>query len=93
MSKYNPNEFIAALVKKMNGREIPSCPYCGEKKFTTTQSFATILIGEDKKNINLGPNIPAGMVICENCGHMEFFAMGALGLLNTEEHDGDSNGK
>lgn len=89
MSKYNPNEFIAALVKKMNGREIPDCPYCGGDKFTTTQNFATILIGDETKNIRLGPNIPAGMIICENCGHMELFAMGSLGLLKAEEHDSD----
>ena len=91
MSKYNPNEFIAALEKKLNGRKIPNCPYCGGDKFTTTQNFATILIGDDTKSINLGPSIPAGMVICEKCGHMEFFAMGSLGLLKTEGHD--SNGK
>jgi len=89
MSKYNPNEFIGALSQKMNGRGFPNCPYCGGKNFTTTKSFATILIGEDTKNINLGPNIPAGMVVCENCGHMEFFAMGSLGLLKAEERDGD----
>ena len=89
MSKYNPNEFIAALSEKIKNRDIPNCPYCGGNKFTTTQNFATILIGDDAKNISLGPNIPAGMLICENCGHMEFFAMGALGLLNAEENDGD----
>lgn len=89
MSKYNPNEFIAALGAKMNGRNVPNCPYCGGNKFTTTQSFATILIGDDTKNISLGPNIPAGIVVCENCGHMEFFALGSLGLLKMEEHDGD----
>ena len=89
MSKYNPNEFIAALGAKMNGRNVPNCPYCGGEKFTTTQSFATILIGDDSKNISLGPNIPAGMIVCENCGHIEFFAMGSLGLLKAEEHNGD----
>lgn len=89
MSKYNPKEFITALGAKMNGRIIPDCPYCGGKKFTTTQSIATILIGDDTKNISLGPNIPAAMIICENCGHMEFFAMGSLGLLKAEENDGD----
>lgn len=89
MSKYNPNEFIAALGAKMNGRNVPNCPYCGGGKFTTTQSFATILIGDDTKNINLGPNIPAGMIVCENCGHIEFFAMGSLGLLKAEENEGD----
>lgn len=88
MSKYSPNKFIVALEQKINGHRFPACPYCGGQKFTTTQSFATILIAEDTKNINLGPNIPAGMVICEKCGHIEFFAMGSLGLLNTEDHDG-----
>ena len=88
MSKYNPNKFIAALGQKMNGDGFPSCPYCGGQKFTTTQNFATFLIAEDTQNINLGPNIPAGMVVCEKCGHIEFFAMGPLGLLNTEENDG-----
>lgn len=90
MSKYNPNKFIAALAQKMNGREFPPCPYCGGQKFTTTRRVATILIAEDTKNIDLGPNVPAGMVVCEKCGHIEFFAMGALGLLNTEENDGTS---
>ena len=89
MSKYNPKDFIAAIGSKMNKHRIPDCPYCGGNKFTTTQSFATILIGDDTKNISLGPNIPAGVVVCENCGHMEFFAMGSLGLLKAEEHDGD----
>lgn len=88
MSKYNPDEFIATLTKKMNGKGFPACPCCGGLKFTTTQNLASILIGDDKKSVNLGPNIPAGMVICENCGRMEFFALGALGLLNVEEHDG-----
>ena len=88
MSKYNPNKFIAALGQKMNRHGFPSCPYCGGQKFTTTQNFATFLIAEDTQNINLGPNIPAGMVVCEKCGHIEFFAMGPLGLLNTEENDG-----
>ena len=72
----------------MNGHGFPSYPYCGGQKFTTTQNFATFLIAEDTQNINLGPNIPAGMVVCEKCGHIEFFAMGPLGLLNTEENDG-----
>lgn len=45
------------------------------------------LCGERRSSV--GPNIPAGVVVCENCGHMEFFAMGSLGLLKAEEHDGD----
>ena len=43
--------------------------------------FAAILIGEDMSSINIGPHIPSGMIICEYCGHIDFFALGVLGLV------------
>ena len=84
MSKYNPKEFIEALGKKVNDRDVPNCPYCGGEKFTTTDKFATLIIGDDVKSLELGPSIPSGMIICENCGHIEFFALGSLDLLRGE---------
>lgn len=89
MSKYNPNEFIVALTKKLKGKQVPTCSYCGGNKFTSTDKFATILIGDEVSGISLGPNIPSGMVVCENCGHIEFFALGSLGLLNGSEGKDD----
>lgn len=87
MSKYDSKEFITVLGKKMSGRDVPTCPYCGGKKFTSTDKFATILIGDDLSGINLGPNIPSGIIVCENCGRIEFFALGSLGLLKSKgEH-------
>lgn len=91
MSKYNPKEFIDALRKKVNGRDVPNCPYCGGDKFTTTDKFATLIIGNDVKSFELGPSIPSGMIICENCGHVEFFALGSLGLLKKEGESGNGN--
>ena len=84
MAKYDPNKFISAISKKMAGR-VPVCPYCGGQKFTTTGNVAAILIGDDTSNLNLGPHIPSGMLICENCGHIEFFALGSLGLMEKEK--------
>ena len=81
MNKYNNKDFVHALTKKMGGNNIPDCPYCGGKKFSTPEQFATLIIGEDLSGINLGPSIPSGMIICENCGHINFFALGLLGLL------------
>lgn len=86
MAKYDPNSFINAISKKMMGRDIPVCPYCGGQKYTTTGNVAAILIGDDTSNLNLGPHIPSGMMICESCGHIEFFALGSLGLMDKEEH-------
>ena len=91
MRKYNTDEFVNALTQKMGKQEVPTCPFCQGKKFTTTEQLATISIAKNYGNVELGPFIPAGMLVCENCGHIEFFALGALGLLNKEE--GEDNGK
>ena len=82
MGKYNSQDFIKAFTQKTGGGRIPQCPYCGATKFTTMDQYATILIGTELGNINLGPSVPSGMLICEKCGHIEFFALGVLGLLS-----------
>ena len=84
MKKYNNQEFLEAINQKMGGHKVPQCPYCGGQKFTTPEQFASILIGDDLAGINLGPTVPAGMIICEKCGHIEFFALGLMDLLPKE---------
>ena len=91
MKKYEPQEFINALNKQMSKRIVPACPFCGSRKYTSTDSMASILIGKDLQSLSIGPTVPAGMLICQQCGHIEFFALGALGLLN--EKDGSDDGK
>lgn len=81
MADYKPNDFISAINKKIGSGNLPACPLCGKRKYTTTDQLATILIGTQFDEINIGPSIPAGMMICENCGHIDFVALGALGLL------------
>lgn len=84
MHKYNSQKFVEAMNEKMSGRGIPACDYCGGIQFTTTDKLSNIIIGDELDSVSLGPTIPAGMIICENCGHIEFFALGALGLLQAE---------
>ena len=66
-----------------------ACRFCGGQRFTSTDKLATILIGDDLNSISIGPSIPSGMIVCENCGHIEFFALGALGLLSKKEEATD----
>ena len=84
MRKYNPDEFVGELTKKMGHNGVPTCPFCKGTRFSTTDELATISIAKNYGNVELGPFIPAGILVCENCGHMEFFALGALGLLKKE---------
>ena len=89
MKKYNPKDFITALNQKAPNKQL-ICPFCQGTQFTSTEDFASILIGKDLAGINIGPSIPSGMIICQKCGHIDFFALGALGLLGKEE---ENNGK
>lgn len=82
---YDPNQFIDALTKTIGGEgKIPKCPICGGQSFTTTDNMASILIGNDMDSVSIGPTIPAGMAICNKCGHIDFYALGVLGLIKKE---------
>lgn len=89
MDKYNSSEFIEKVTERIGKKGTPTCPFCGGQRFNAPTQFATLLIGEKLDGISIGPNIPAGILVCENCGHIELFALGTLGLLNKES--GKSN--
>lgn len=89
MSKYDPNLFISEIENRINNGRVPQCRFCGGNRFTTTDSMATILIGKELNAVSIGPSVPAGMIVCEKCGHIEFFALGAIGLLQKEDEKKD----
>lgn len=88
MEKYDPEQFAKRLTERLKGKsDILACPFCGGEHFTTTGQFASILIADNLTEVALGPSIPSGMLVCENCGHIEFFALGSLGLLPKREEE------
>lgn len=84
MSKYEPQKFIDALNKKAPNKKLV-CPYCGGTQFTTLEEYASILINKEMTSINIGSSVPAGMIVCSTCGHIDFFALGTLDLLERKE--------
>ena len=88
--KYDSQEFVQSLTKKLTNFKFAQCPYCGGSDFTTTPDYASIIVSDDFSGLQIGNSIPAGLVICKKCGHIEFFALGALGLM--PKKDGDGNG-
>ena len=80
MNKYNNQEFKESLLSRINGRQI-ICPICGGTHFSIPEQMSNIFIGDNFDGIQIGQSIPCGMIICEQCGHIHFFALGALGLL------------
>ena len=79
--KYDSKEFIQKLRERTGGMRLPCCPYCKETDYTTPPEMATILITNSFSGLQLGPTIPCAMVICKKCGHIDYFAIGALGML------------
>ena len=77
MDKYNSNEFITKIQDKIADYK---CPICGNNHFTTPNSFGSISVQDSFSRINLGTSVPAGLLICDKCGHIDFIALGTLGL-------------
>ena len=82
--KYNPNEFITKITTKVNIKDY-KCPFCGGTNFTTPENYSTLPVSTELDNVVLGPHIPAGTIICQNCGHIDFFALKVLNIGNIDE--------
>ena len=92
MKKFEPELFQKKLIKRISSKTHHLiCPYCGYEKFTTTKSLAAILTGEEINNLTIGSYIPSGMLICEKCGHIEFFALGVLGMNDNQQNEKKQN--
>lgn len=85
--KFRSEDFVSVLKNKLGNRFLPLCPFCGGKEFTTVNEFASININENFDGIRIGTSIPAGMVICKNCGHVDLFALGVLGMLPKKDKE------
>lgn len=91
MRKFESQEFLKALDERTKGHAIPTCPFCGGSAFTVSSQVAKVIIGENIDEISIGSTIPSGVIVCKKCGHLNFFAIGALGMLG--EKGGDSHGE
>ena len=86
MSTFDQKKFLEAL-NKIRKQKIPNCSFCGGNNFTLPEEISPIILSKDLTSMQLGISMPAGMLVCSRCGHVEFFALGALGLLPKEGDD------
>ena len=78
------NQFDVELFKSALGTKIskfPPCPFCGCDKFSASDKYAALLAEADFDSVQIGAHFPCGVIFCNNCGHVELFALGTLGLL------------
>ena len=77
--KYNASAFITTLNERIQA--MPKCPFCGGTSYTTPEQVATIPVGIGFKGLSVGQTAPCAMLVCTKCGHVDYFALGMLGLL------------
>lgn len=63
------------------------CPLCGGTNFAVQGEVATISTTDRINTMNLGTYVPCAMMICTNCGNVQFFA---LGILDKDEGCSDA---
>lgn len=62
------------------------CPICHQSKYSFVDGYTVDPVQEDYKGIQLGGKIvPSVMLVCNNCGHIDRFSLGVLGLMEKEE--------
>ena len=84
---YSENDFLNAIRLKCPNPQ--PCPFCGALNYVTDPEMAMIPVQSSTDGLVIGKSIPCGILVCNNCGHVNFFALGALGLL--PKNDGDDN--
>ncbi len=64
------------------------CPICHQSKYTLLDGFFVDAIQDHYQGMQLGGRmLPSVMLVCNNCGHLESFSLGALGLMQSEKRE------
>ncbi len=87
-NKFDRDKFIDKLVEKGANKD---CHRCGQKSFTVMEGYSFLPVNESTGNILGGPNLPAILVVCNNCGAITPHALGAF--ENLDEIEKESNSK
>lgn len=72
------------IADALNSRGVsPKCPRCAPGGMTLIDGLTSFSMQTTSVGIILGgPAVPASIMACNNCGYLEFHALGALGLMN-----------
>ncbi|MBK6953343.1 MAG: hypothetical protein IPH24_15250 [Crocinitomicaceae bacterium] len=88
--KFNRLEYIDELLKR-NAQN--PCHRCGHNSFSLIDGYSYFPIQEKLDGTVLGgPNIPAILVVCSNCGALISHAVGAFKPFENKEEKEGQNG-
>lgn len=90
MDELKKKQIIDALSKRVDSFV---CPICHQAKYSFVDGFSLDIIQQQYKVLQIGGRImPKVTLVCNNCGHIDNFSLGVLGLMEDNvENSGESN--
>jgi hypothetical protein len=83
MKEERKKQIISALNQRVSGFV---CPICHQARFTFVDGYTVDPVQEDYRGMQLGGKmIPSVMLVCSNCGHIDRFSLGVLGLMENND--------
>lgn len=83
MTEEKKKQIVKALSQRVN---IIVCPICHQSKYSFVDGYTIDPVQDDYKAVQFGGKIiPSVMLVCNNCGHIDRFSLGVLGLMDKEE--------
>ncbi len=87
MDELKKKQIIEALSKRV---ESFVCPICHQSKYSFVDGYSVDIIQQQYKGLQLGGRImPKVTLVCNNCGHIDSFSLGVLGLMEDNADDAD----
>jgi len=85
-----PSDFKEKLLKALAERKAnPTCEICGHNDWAVIDQAISVLITDLSGGFRVPPpQLPSAGLVCNNCGNIRLFALGALGLLPEGEEEG-----
>ena len=89
MDQNRKTEIINELNKRVQSF---ICPICHQAKYSFIDGYTVDPLQSNYKNLDLGGKmIPSVMIVCNNCGHIDKFSLGILGLLDKNNETTDKS--
>lgn len=82
---YSQDRFLKAINEKAENPQ--NCIFCGNGKYGVVDQMVMLFAKSSLNSAIINQSIPCGVIICKECGHVNLFALGVLGLLPKEDPD------
>ena len=83
--KFDSKKLIDTLMK--NGFTDYKCPVCHGNSFGTQSDASMLFLTSKMDTIELKTYVPALLIYCSKCGHVDFFSVAKLYELMGEKND------